>query len=125
MKALSIKQPWAWLIVNGHKDVENRTWKTSHLGPLAIHAGRKFDQLGYEWVRENFPEIRMPKPADFERGGFVGLVKMLGCVSSHSSKWHEKECWAWVLANPAKVNFYPYKGQLGFFYIEKWADYEN
>ena len=26
MKALSIRQPWAWLIVNGYKDVENRTW---------------------------------------------------------------------------------------------------
>lgn len=27
MKALSIRQPWAWLIANGHKDIENRTWQ--------------------------------------------------------------------------------------------------
>ena len=30
MKAISIRQPWAWLVVNGHKDVENRTWRTKH-----------------------------------------------------------------------------------------------
>lgn len=38
MKVLSIRQPWAWLIVNGHKDVENRTWDSYYRGPLLIHA---------------------------------------------------------------------------------------
>jgi hypothetical protein len=32
MKALSIKQPWAWLIVNGHKDIENRDWRSDNPG---------------------------------------------------------------------------------------------
>jgi len=32
MKALSILQPWAWLVVNGHKDIENRTWGTGFRG---------------------------------------------------------------------------------------------
>lgn len=36
MKALSIKQPWASLVVAGHKTVECRTWKTSYRGPLLI-----------------------------------------------------------------------------------------
>src|SRR5438045_8559495 len=39
MKALSIRQPWAWLIVNGHKPVENRSWSTKYTGKLLIHAG--------------------------------------------------------------------------------------
>ena len=30
--ALSIQQPWAWFIVNGYKDVENRTWSTKFRG---------------------------------------------------------------------------------------------
>jgi hypothetical protein len=39
MRTLSIRQPWAWLIVNGHKPVENRDWATSFRGPVLIHAG--------------------------------------------------------------------------------------
>ena len=39
MKALTICQPWAWLVIHGPKRWENRTWATSHRGPLAIHAG--------------------------------------------------------------------------------------
>ena len=39
MKAITISQPYASLIATGDKVVENRTWATKHLGPLAIHAG--------------------------------------------------------------------------------------
>ena len=44
MKALSIKQPWAWLIVNGFKDIENRTWRTKIRGEFLIHAGIEADK---------------------------------------------------------------------------------
>ena len=37
--ALTVHQPWAWCVANGHKDVENRSWQTAHRGWLAIHAG--------------------------------------------------------------------------------------
>jgi hypothetical protein len=40
MKALTICQPYAHLIVRGEKRVENRTWPTRYTGPLAIHAGK-------------------------------------------------------------------------------------
>lgn len=39
MKALSIRQPWASLILAGHKAVENRTWTTTYRGPVIVHAG--------------------------------------------------------------------------------------
>lgn len=29
MAALSIRQPWAWLVVQGYKDIENRDWPTN------------------------------------------------------------------------------------------------
>jgi hypothetical protein len=32
LKAISIRQPWAWLIVNGYKDVENRIWAANVRG---------------------------------------------------------------------------------------------
>jgi ASCH domain len=38
MRTLSLRQPWAWLVVNGYKDIENRSWRTNHRGPLVIHA---------------------------------------------------------------------------------------
>jgi hypothetical protein len=50
-KAISIRQPWAWLIVNGFKDVENRSWKTKYRGPVLVHAGRKIEKYAYEWVQ--------------------------------------------------------------------------
>jgi hypothetical protein len=46
LQALSIKQPWCWAIVNGSKRIENRTWTTSHRGPIAIHASLQWDKGG-------------------------------------------------------------------------------
>ncbi|WP_229215634.1 ASCH domain-containing protein [Duganella sp. CY15W] len=40
MKALSIRQPWAWLIVNGYKDIENRSWSTNVRGKVLVHASK-------------------------------------------------------------------------------------
>jgi hypothetical protein len=37
LRTLSLRQPWG-LVVNGYKDIENRSWRTNHRGPLLIHA---------------------------------------------------------------------------------------
>jgi len=42
VKAISILQPWASLIVLGAKKFETRSWKTEHRGPILIHSGRRF-----------------------------------------------------------------------------------
>lgn len=119
MKALSIKQPWAWLIVNGHKDIENRTWKTDFRGELYIHAGNSFDKDGYEWVKSNFPEISLPPIEDFDRGGLIGKVAIQDCVTKHQSPWFEGNgVYGFVLENPRPIKFIPYKGQLKIFKIE-------
>ena len=39
LKAPSIRQPWAWLIVNGYKDIENRDWTTNFRGRVYVHTG--------------------------------------------------------------------------------------
>lgn len=48
MKALTVQQPWAWAIVEGGKDVENRTQVWSYRGSLAIHAGARISERGFD-----------------------------------------------------------------------------
>lgn len=38
MKTLSVRQPWASLLVSGLKDIENRTWVSNYKGRILIHA---------------------------------------------------------------------------------------
>jgi hypothetical protein len=72
MKVLVVQQPWAWLIVNKHKDIENRTWKTKHRGPLLIQASAAAIEGGYGGV----PEVRGPA----RRKEYAGRVRQRrGC----------------------------------------------
>ncbi|WP_040827767.1 ASCH domain-containing protein [Nocardia jiangxiensis] len=48
VRCLSVRRPWANLIVAGYKLVENRSWSTGYRGRLVIHAGKTFDQAGAE-----------------------------------------------------------------------------
>ena len=43
IKALTVRQPWAELILRGRKPFELRTWRTKYRGPLVIHAAVKID----------------------------------------------------------------------------------
>ena len=93
MKALSIRQPWAWLIAHGHKDIENRVWQTGHRGPLLIHASKGMTQQEYEDVcrflyskeRLRYINALLPMPNELERGGIVGRAEVTGCYSDHAS----------------------------------------
>ena len=67
MKALTIKQPWASLIIYGDKDVENRSWPTSYRGPLLIHAGKGYDVNGDQYI---------DAPIPLEAGGIIGQVDL-------------------------------------------------
>ena len=51
MKVLTVQQPWAWAIIHGGKDVENRTQAWSYRGPLAIHAGARWSDRGAHDLR--------------------------------------------------------------------------
>jgi hypothetical protein len=114
--ALSVQQPWAWLIAHGWKPVENRTWRTSFRGPLWIHAGQRFDLGGYEWVRMEFPEVPLPPKAAFQRGGIVGWADLHDCVDSHGSPWFFGPH-GFLMRDAAPVEFRPCRGQLGFFQV--------
>ncbi len=118
MIALSILQPWAWLIVNGHKDIENRTWVTHRRGQILIHAGKRWgreQREDLEEVREQFPHIVLPD--QFELGGIVGAARIIDCVSDSGSPWFNGP-YGFALDQQRRAPaFVPWKGQLGFFHV--------
>ena len=88
MDALTIRQPWAAMIVNGQKTVENRVWRTPHRGPLLIHAGGRLDRSG--------PALDDSVPL----GAVVGIVDLVDIVRDCGREWAEPGCWHWLLVNP-------------------------
>ena len=114
MRALSIRQPWAWLIVNGHKPVENRTWRTPHRGDTLIHAGLEFDQAGLLWVQQRFPELRPALPSLYELGGIVGRAQLINCTQQHPSRWFVGP-WGFVMFDARPMPLVRMPGKLGIF----------
>lgn len=126
MKALSIQQPWAELIVRGIKDIENRTWATSYRGPLAIHAGLKPRQIGAldHWLKvtEKMPianTILTEGGANLPRGGLVGVVELVGIWDDHDSPWAVEGQFHWELQSPRRCKFLPMKGNLGLWAVNQ------
>src|SRR5579871_5914383 len=75
MKCLSVRQPWAWLILAGIKKVENRGWAVKHRGPLVIHAGKTYDR------RADVPAGTVtPAPDTLAYGAVLGVVDVVECV---------------------------------------------
>ena len=60
MKAISIKQPWASLIIWGIKPIENRTWKPYHTGETLIHASSKWDKRSINNLFSIEPLLNIP-----------------------------------------------------------------
>lgn len=119
MKALSIRQPWAHLIIHGGKDIENRSWATSLRGRFLVHAAKggtwadHFDVLAY-CTRFTLP--LPPYRDDLQRGGIIGSVELVDCVRHSQSPWFMGDV-GFVLANPKPLPFVPCKGRLGFFEV--------
>jgi hypothetical protein len=104
LKAISILQPWAWLIVNGYKDIENRIGAAKLRGHVLIQAGQS--------KSDTSPDANLPDT--FETGGIVGIAEITDCVQSHRSKWFQGP-FGWTLAHARRLPFKPVKGQLKFF----------
>ena len=119
MKALSIRQPWAWLIVNGYKDIENRTWSTDFRGRVYVHAGRKIISGDFPEQRYYIEQSGIFLPEEPPLGAIVGEVTITDCVDTSSSPWF---CgpYGFLLSSPlAYKDPIPYRGQLGLFQVEE------
>ena len=140
MRALTVRQPWAWAIVHGGKDVENRTRNVagSYRGPVAIHAGLAVAEAGMESplvlaaAREVDPE-QPPVIHAFRRGwrraeaavggAFIGVVDLVGvCLPGACPDADGATCSPWCipghhhlwLSNPRPLpEPIPYRGNLG------------
>ena len=120
MRALSIRQPWASLIISGIKPVENRTWKSSYRGPLLIHAGKNMDMEAYNWLKSDVGVKKVVRGSIFLRGGIIGKVNMIDCVEAYESEWFEGP-YGFVFEKPEKIKLYPVNGKLSFFDVD-WED---
>ena len=122
MLALSIRQPWAWLILHAGKDIENRSWPTKFRGRVLVHAskGMTRDEWESAWTFAHGSGASPKAVAagltrdNIERGGIVGSVEIVDCVTASASRWFMGD-YGFVLRNPEPLPFRPFRGALGFF----------
>ncbi len=127
--ALSIKQPWATLVVHGLKTIEIRRWPTLRRGRVLIHAGKVPDDRLSGWARvptelESFARLR---------GGIVGAVEVADCLTyrtleeftrdqgahCNEPEWFEPPAlYGFQMGKPETVAFRPYAGWFKFFTVE-------
>lgn len=123
MLCITIRQPWAWAIFHGGKDIENRDWPTRVRGRVAIHAAKGMTEAEYV-ATYKYCEARgviLPMPTLLVRGCVLGTVEISNCVSSSDSPWFMGD-YGFVLQNaelfPRAI---PAKGALGFWNWEGGA----
>jgi hypothetical protein len=122
MTALSTHQPWAWMIVHGWKDVENRNWRTWIRGRVLIHASQGMTRAEYfdacvvaRSIRGNLDGL--PPYEAMERGGIVGSVEIVDCLrfpGLSDNPWFFYG-FGFVLRAPMVLPFRPCVGHLRFF----------
>lgn len=116
--ALSVRQPWAELLISGRKSIELRKWATDYRGRLWLHAGLKAS-----------PELeRHFGLQGAYKGGFVGSIQLAAVVPMTSERWqqwqdhhldtgpYEHGMFAWLMEAPRRFKApVPSQGRLGLF----------
>lgn len=119
MKCISLRQPWAWAVIHGGKDIENRHWFTHYRGPILIDAANGLTHDEYTEAYAFIVNAGHRPPPAFEsllRGGIIGAVRIIDCVDSSESPWFMGPH-GFVLADPQPLPFLPLHGQLGVFEV--------
>lgn len=122
MKAISVRQPWAWLLLHARKDIENRTWATDHRGATFLHASKGMTREEYsdclDFLQAD-PRLEsafrsLPAFDGFQQGGVIGEITITECVKKSASPWFTGP-YGFVVREPKVLPFWPCKGALGFF----------
>ena len=131
-RAISLIQPWAWLVLHGGKDLENRSWRWTGALPLRVllHASKTYNEREFEnafdIAHDINPELVVPPPEDWKAiglGGFVGAVTVERVVAlaldspDTLSPWANTAGHGYVLSKPTAIEFFPFRGQQGFFEV--------
>lgn len=121
MKCLSVRQPYAWAIIHGGKDTENREWATTYRGPLLIQAAKTRGVADEkDWLEElaEICSVQVPEFDGYARGAIIGLVQLVDCVRDSKSLFANADCWHLVLSSPLAFRKpIEWKGQLGIFEV--------
>ncbi|MEM6938859.1 MAG: hypothetical protein AAF943_00275 [Pseudomonadota bacterium] len=119
--ALSVRQPWAWAIIHGGKEIENRSLGSIRAGGMVpgricIHAatGMKEDEYRYAHWRLARHRVACPRPDELIRGGIIGTVEVAEIITQSESEWFGGEA-GLRLADPVAVPPIPAGGALGYF----------
>ena len=113
---LSIRQPWAYLVVNDIKNIENRSWKTKYRGKFFVHASLRYDTYANDYIRDFLGDSHyIPDKSELQFGGIIGLSEILDCITDSDSVWAESDQYHWQLGKPMKTSFYAMKGKLQLF----------
>lgn len=128
LKCLSIRQPWADLIVGGRKLIENRSRRTHYRGPLGIHASKStaaIASLTDKEIADYCPDL---DGDGLSIGGVIGTVELLDCVRyvdlpkalrRHPFADRGEDNWCWILGSPRRfATPVAAKGNSGFFYVD-------
>jgi hypothetical protein len=127
--ALSIKQPWAALIVAGRKTVEVRKWSTAIRGRIFIHAAQIPDKRpeAWAWVTDDL------RPLAELGGGLIGTAELAACIRYRSPvvfaadtakhlndpSWYQgPQLFGFVLRGGAVRPFTKFKGNVRFFTVD-------
>lgn len=109
MKTLSVKQPWASLIMSGLKDVENRTWVASSVpAKILIHASSSPDNRAIDFLNNAIDELafetnnaiimgNVPEFFNMPQSAILGYVTVSKCVNDSTSKWAFPNQYHWVI----------------------------
>jgi hypothetical protein len=126
LKALTLRQPWAWSIFHTGKDVENRAWPAKVRGTIAIHAAETQPDGIYENSKKYMRSIlhklgikglRIPSYERLDKGAIIGLVDIVDCVRESDSTWFEGPI-GYKLANPRLLpRPIPCEGKRRFFAV--------
>ncbi len=109
LRALTLHQPWAMAVRHLGKPYENRSWRppASAIGrPLAIHAGKTFDEDDAGWIFDNFGTRYIA--ADVPKGAVVAVCRLAGFIKSADEIPPEKRAWffgpfGWVLEDVTPI----------------------
>lgn len=126
-KVLSVRQPYASLLVNGIKDVENRSRYCRYRGTLLIHASTKEHEVLKTLRKQNkFSSVDIDTMVQMDEvdendlyGCIIGSVEVVDCVVDSKSEWAMKGCYHIVCKNEMKFE-HPIRNVKGKLGIWEW-----
>lgn len=122
LKALSVKQAWAWLIASGRKPIETRTWATNYRGPILIVSSKaRMKQKDFKCFYERFgPLVAL----NLKYGKALCTANLVGCRPMTKADEKAAGCelydgaYSWVLEDVKRIEPFAVKGQLGIYEVE-------